>query len=277
MMDHDGDEHAYEAALAYDTVVVPRYAQPFAALLLDAVDIPARANILELACRTGYTSSALLALLREGRIVAIDDDPAFLHLARMRIGDEVGRRFFLKQEAVEALPFGDGVFTNVVGNLIDRATTDRGALLSEAARVLRAQAQLVLTMPLRGSFAEVLDLFREVALKHDLPGVAERVEQYAHSMPTREMWQTEVESRGFEHATVSTRTFSLTFAPDEPLLGDPATLAAAAPEWQWCALAADDPATVLYRVQDAISTYFRGRTFEVSVVAGCVSARRWRR
>ena len=32
---------------------------------------------------------------------------------------------------------------------------------------------------------------------------------------------------------------------------------------------ADDPAAVLYRVQESINTYFRGRTFEVTVIAGC--------
>src|SRR4029079_4999421 len=126
----------------------------------------------------------------------------FLEVARVRAGDELGRRLFLKQESVESLKFGNDVFTNVIGNLIDRATTDRGALLAEAARVLRPGGQLVLTMPLRGSFAEVVDLLREIALKHDLVAVSDRLDQYALSMPTREMWQTEVESRGFEKAQI---------------------------------------------------------------------------
>lgn len=264
-----------EAAYTYDTVVVPRYARYFGELLLQSVRLPTRANVLDLACRTGYPSTDLLHSLGEGRIVAIDPVPAFLALARQRAGSEVGRRYFLRQEHVEALSFGDAVFTNVVGNLIDRATTDRGALLREAARVLRPHGQISLTMPLQGSFAEVLDMFREVALKHDLAGVAERIEQYALSMPSPENWRQEVESRGFERALVQEQTFTLEYPSGADLLIDPAIHWAALPEWQWCAAAVDDPLSVLYQVQDTIDTYFRGRTFETTVVAGCITA--WRR
>jgi ubiquinone/menaquinone biosynthesis C-methylase UbiE len=273
MSDMAADEIDYQSALAYETVVIPQYARAFGELLLRAVIVPARANILDLSCRTGYPALELLRLMGEGRLVSIDPDSSFLELARERAGEEVGRRLFLKQESVEALPFGNQVFTNVVGNLVDRTTTDRGLLLSEAARVLVPGGQLVITMPLRGSFAEVLDLFREVALKHDLAGVSERVEQYAMSLPSREMWQTEIESRGFGDVSVEQSTFNLTFESGHHLFADPTTLVAAAPEWQWIASAIDSPADVIYRVQDAVDVYFRGRAFEVTVVAGCGSAR----
>jgi len=273
MSETAADEIDFQSALAYETAVIPRYARMFGDLLLRAVIVPARANILDLACRTGYPAMDLLRLLGEGRIVSIDPDASFLELTRERAGEEVGRRLFLKQESVEALPFGSGVFTNVVGNLVDRTTTDRGLLLSEASRVLTAHGQLVITMPLRGSFAEVLDLFREVALKHDLTAVNERIEQYAMSLPSREMWQTEIESRGFNDVTIDQSTFTLGFESGHELFADPATLVAAAPEWQWIASAIDDPSAVIYRVQDAVDVYFRGRTFETTVVAGCASAR----
>ena len=273
MSETAADEIDFQSALAYETAVIPRYARMFGDLLLRAVNVPARANILDLSCRTGYPAIELLRLLGEGRIVSIDPDPSFLELTRERIGSEVGRRMFLKQESVEALPFGNDVFTNVVGNLVDRTTTDRGLLLSEVSRVLVTGGQIVITMPLRGSFAEVLDLFREVALKHDLGAVSERVEQYAMSLPTREMWQTEIESRGFADVTVDQTNFSLGFESGHHLFSDPATLVAAAPEWQWIASAIEDPAAVIYRVQDAVDVYFRGRVFETTVVAGCASGR----
>ena len=47
---------------------------------------------------------------------------------------------------------------------------------------------------------------------------------------------------------------------------------AAMPEWQWCAAGYTDPAAVLYGLQDAVDIYFRGRVFEVTVRAGCLSA-----
>ncbi|MEI8259409.1 MAG: class I SAM-dependent methyltransferase [Deltaproteobacteria bacterium] len=273
MSENAAGELDFQSALAYETAVVPRYARMFGELLLRAVIVPARANILDLSCRTGYPGIELLRLLGEGRVVSIDPDPSFLELARERGGEDVGRTWFLKEESVEALPFGNGVFTNVVGNLVDRTTTDRGLLLSEAARVLMPGGQLVITMPLRGSFGEVLDLFREVALKHDLAGVSERIEQYAMSLPSREMWQTEIESRGFSEVAIEQDAFALEFETGHQVFSDPVTLVAAAPEWQWIASAVDDPAELIYRVQDAVDVYFRGRVFDTTVVTGCASAR----
>lgn len=263
----------FQSAVTYETAVVPRYARRFGALLLRALVVPARANILDLSCRTGYPSLEILRLLGDGHVVSVDPDSSFLELARERGGQAVGRTWFLKEESVEALPFGDGVFTNVVGNLVDRTTTDRGLLLSEASRVLAPGGQLVITMPLRGSFDEVLDLFREVALKHDLDRVSERIEQYAMSLPTREMWQTEIESSGLEDVHIEHDSFTLGFETGHQVFADPVTLVAAAPEWQWIASAVDDPSEVIYRVQDAVDVYFGGRTFETTVVTGCASAR----
>ncbi len=273
MSETAADEIDYQSALAYETVVIPTYARVFGELLLRSVNVPARANMLDLSCRTGYPTIELLRMMGEGRLVAIDPDPSYLELARERADEDVGRRLFLKQESVEALPFGNAVFTNVIGNLVDRTTTDRGLLLSEASRVLVPGGQLVITMPLRGSFNEVLDLFREVALKHDLAGVSERVEQYAMSLPSREMWQTEIESRGFVDVSIEQTTFPLEFESGHQLFADPTTLVAAAPEWQWIASAVEAPTEVIYRVQDAVDVYFRGRVFDVTVVAGCASAR----
>jgi ubiquinone/menaquinone biosynthesis C-methylase UbiE len=270
---HPSDE-AYQAALVYDSVVVPRYAGLFAQQLIQRVKIPPRGNVLDLSCRTGFPAVQLLPTLADGRIIAVDHDPVYLELARQRAGHEVGRRFFLKEENVESLSFANAVFSNVVGNLVDRTTTDRAALLSEIARVLKPGGQMVITMPLSGSFAEVLDMFREICLKHELTDVARRVEQYAQSMPSQQSWAEEITSHGFENVVIDVQSYTLAFESGAHLLTDPAMYVAAMPEWQWCAAGVEDVPSVLYSVQDTIDVYFRGRAFPVTVVAGCATAYR---
>ena len=48
--------------------------------------------------------------------------------ARARAGTDLGRRIFFKQGPPTSLGFSDEIFTNVIGNLIDRVTADRAAV-----------------------------------------------------------------------------------------------------------------------------------------------------
>jgi ubiquinone/menaquinone biosynthesis C-methylase UbiE len=265
---------ALEQALAYDAAFVPRFAQRFGERLLLALDLPPRANVLDLVCRTGYPAVQVLDRVRDGRVIALDQDGRFLELARARAGTDLGRRIFFKQGSPTSLGFSDEIFTNVIGNLIDRVTGDRAAVLAESARVLRPGGQLALTLPLRGSFLEVIDLLREIALRHDLGRLAERVEQYVQTMPTVESLRAEFEARGFERVSVDAWEFSLDYASSGDLLGDPLVQAAALPEWRSCAEATDHPDEVLAELRRCIDTYFEGRRFMLTVVGGCAVGQR---
>jgi ubiquinone/menaquinone biosynthesis C-methylase UbiE len=268
------DEAGFEAVLAYDAAFVPRYARRFGELMLPALDLPSRASVLDLACRTGYSAMALLDLVRDGRVIAMDSDARYLELARAHAGSDVNKRVFFKQSGATELRFGDEAFTNVVGNLVDRVAVDRGAVLSEAWRVLRPGGQVAFTTALRGSFLEVLDLLREVSLRFDLGRVTERVEQYAMAFPSPESLRQELDAHSFRSVAVETRPFTLEYASGRDLLSDPVIHSAALAEWTWCAEGAPEPQVVIDHLRDTIDVYFQGRVFELTVVAGCVTARR---
>ena len=265
---------ALEQALAYDAAFVPRFAQRFGERLLLALDLPPRANVLDLVCRTGYPAVQVLDRVRDGRVIALDQDARFLELARARAGTDLGRRIFFKQGSPTSLGFSDEIFTNVIGNLIDRATGDRAAVLTESARVLRPGGQLALTLPLRGSFLEVVDMLREIALRHDLGRLGERVEQYVNAMPTVESLRVEFEARGFERVSVDAWEFTLEYASSGDLLSDPLVQAAALAEWRFCAEATDQPDDVMVELRRCIDTYFEGRRFLLTVVGGCAVGQR---
>lgn len=259
----------------YDGIVWPRYARVFGELVLRAVALPPGAAVLDVSCRTGVVAAEILRAMPDSTVMALDSDDGFLDAARARSADEDGRRLFVaRQDDLVHLAFSEGAFTNVVGSLVDRATNDRQALFTEARRVLRPGGQLVLSQPLRGSFFEILDMLREVATKFDITALTERVEQYAQSLPSAEQWAREAEESGFMDAAVDEDSLVLGYTSGAEVLGDPALHMATLPECQWCAEAAPDAMAVLYQVQHAIDTYFRGRVFELTVHAGCLSARR---
>ncbi|MBL8680522.1 MAG: class I SAM-dependent methyltransferase [Myxococcales bacterium] len=271
----DDDEDPSLRAARYDGIVWPRYARVFGELAARVVDLPQGAAVLDVSCRTGVLTAEILRAMPDATVMALDSDHSFLDAARARSADDDGRRLFVaQQDDLVHLAFSDGAFTNVVGSLVDRATNDRQALFSEALRVLRPGGQLVLSQPLRGSFMELLDMLREVATKYDMTALTERVEQYAQSLPSAEQWAREAEECGFLDATVDDDSLVLGYTSGSEVLADPALHVATLPECQWCAEAAPDPMAVLYQVQNAIDTYFRGRVFELTVHAGCLSARR---
>lgn len=273
-MSAEEEARALERVLRYDAAFVPRFAQRFGRHLLDALDLGPKSSALDLAFRTGYPSVDLLDRRDDLRVIALDTEAQHLELARARAGAALGRRLFVKQGAAYPLSFGDGVFTHVFANLVDRLGVEREGVIREAARVLEPRGQLAFTLCLRGSFAEVQDLLREVALARDLPGVTERVERYAASLPDEDTLRAELTRRGFDEVLVESWEFTLDHPSAESLFGDAAVEFAALAEWRWCAEGAPQPESVLRALRHAIDTYHQGRTFSLTVVGGCVTARR---
>ena len=270
----DEDEQQLRVA-QYDAIVWTRYARVFGELALRALALPQQASVLDLSIRTGILAEEVLRALPDVSVMGLDNDEVFLEATRQRNADADGRRLFVARQAeLDHLGFDDQSFTNVMGSLIDRATSDRHLVFSECFRVLRPYGQLVLTQPLRGSFMEILDMLREVATKYDVVALTERVEQYAQSLPSAEQWVAEAEQYGFSDVAMDEDSLVLGYSSGTDVLGDPALHHAALPECQWCAEATPDPMAVLYQVQHAIDTYYRGRVFELTVHAGCLSARK---
>lgn len=268
----DGDDQTFEVALAYDAAFVTRYARRFGERLLAALRVAPRPSVLDLACRTGYPTSQILERLPDGRVIALDRDAKFIEVARARMGADVGRKIFLKQAVATELRFGAEVFSHVVCNLLDRVSVDRAAVLSEAQRVLVADGQMVFTLALQGSFAEVVDLLREIATRHDYARLAERVEQYAATLPSADQVRDELIARGFTGVEVSAWEFTLDYGSSSELFADPVIQHAALSDWRWCAEAAPEPDAALAALRQGFDTYFAGGRFGVTVVGGVASA-----
>lgn len=263
-----------EDAALYDAHVVPRYSTLFGRLLLSELPAQERLQVLDVGCGTGYPALEVLRRLGDGgRVIAIDSEAALIDLARTRALDEAGRRIFFKVESAEELSFGDEVFDVVIGNLALGAFQSPARALSEMERVLVPSGRLLLTQALEGTFEEVLDMFRELALKHDDGQLAQRVERIAARYPSASTLEAAVTAAGFAEVSVRVEEFQITFPSAADVFTDPMMRIVAVPEWRWIAGFGEGSETLLGKVQRSLETYFGAGPLSLRVSAGLVTAR----
>jgi ubiquinone/menaquinone biosynthesis C-methylase UbiE len=276
-----------QEAAFYDSVVVPRYSTLFSRPLLDAIPRGTRGQVLDLGCGTGHPAIDVLRRMTDhGRVIAVDRDSGLVDLARRRAIESHGKRIFFKVEPAHELSFGDEVFDIVVGNLVLGAVDTElswggaglppgeRAVLGEVRRVLAPGGRALLSRPLAGTFEEVIDMLREVALRRDLGPAQKRVELLAARYPTREAWAEQLTSAGFAPVDVQAHEHKLAFKSARDLFADPLVRAIAVSEWRWVAGLEAGSETVLTDCERALETYFAGGPVSLTVIAGAASAGR---
>ncbi|MDB4947164.1 MAG: Biotin synthesis protein BioC [Labilithrix sp.] len=261
-----------EDAAIFETSVVPSYLSLFAEQLVEMI-VPARdARVVHLQCRTGYPDRLLHGPLPDAHVYGCDESEPAIELARAKVEAQPG--FVADYRVVEGhvTPFPEAAFSHGFAIHPASAPLDRRAVLDELARIVAPRGQALVAMPLRGSFAEVADLLRECALKHELNDLMMAVETMTQLRPTEETLRKELETAGFDHVVVDTLPRSLRFASGRALLEDPAARLLWLPELR-ASLGLTDERPLTY-VRDAIDKYWSEGTFELTLHVGVVSGRR---
>jgi ubiquinone/menaquinone biosynthesis C-methylase UbiE len=262
-----------EEAALYDSVVVPRYNARFAQLLLRAIPKGQRARVVDLGCGTGQPAFSLLERLDVGaRVIAIDQNPTLVELARRRAMTVSGSRIFFKVESAERLSFGAQVFDTAVGNLVFSDLERPEEALAEARRVLVPDGRLLLTRAMEGTFVEILDMFREVAIRHDLPDVTARTAEVARRYPSATAFANEVRAAGFEDVSVDVEPFRLSFRNARELFADPLFNFVGLAEWRWIAGFEKGRERLLEEIETSLDVYFAGGPLSLTVEAGLLEA-----
>ncbi len=260
-------------AAVVDTFVVPRYLSLYGELLLELFLAAEGARIAHLGCRTGYPDRQLVARIPRSSLVGLDPSEAALELARSKAA-ELGS-VDLSYHRVTTWPTGfeAGDFSHVVSLHPPARPELRAELFREAARLLCSGGQALIALPLRGSYQEVFDLFREYALKNDETELGNLLEQAAALQPTLETLSEELEAAGFDDVDVELRPASVAFDSGRDFVEDPATRLLILPELG-PALDGDALAKPSLYLRDAIDKYWSEARFELSLTVGCANARK---
>lgn len=264
---------ALRHAARYETRVAPHWDALFTGLLFQEVPEGDRLRVLHLGCRGGRATVDLLRRLgHRGRVIAIDPDPAFVDLARRRAHDEVGRRVFFKVESPESLTFGTGVFDVIVANLAHGPVQQPAAALGEMKRVLAPGGKLVLARPLHGTFVEILDMLREIAMTRGDEALRRGVGHVAAKDPTPAELAAAVRATGFTELEVRHQSYRLTFRTAQQAFADPVLQWVGADRWQALGEQRDDRSELLAEAERRLDTYFAGGPLSLTVEAGIAVA-----
>ena len=240
-------------AAVYDRDISPVWTQPFGKLLLGQVaTLPGKTTILDVMCHTGDPGLELLRRFPDSRLVAIDPSAAMIDVARQKAGPLLSRRVFLRTEAGEPkLPFDEAAFDLVVSNLGLHESAQPHLLLRELARVAKPGAQIITTVPLRGTFAEFYSLLETELQGRELE--QQRLSSHLQSWPDVDVVRGWAKAAGLAEVELLISPFSLLFAGAVDLYYAP--LIEFGPLLAWKSLFDRDPAemqTVFISLRDRI-------------------------
>lgn len=253
--------------------MVPRYLSFFGELALELLLAGEGARIVHLGCRTGYPDRQLCDLASGAELIGLDTSASALELAKGKLAGDGAPpvEYLLANE----LPTGleGGAFSHALCLHPVGSAHDRGLLYREMYRLLCDNGQALVALPLRGSFQEIGDLFREYALKHDDGDFGKIVEEAMASRHSIETLSEEIEASGLDDVDVEIRTTTLTFDSGRAFMEDPVTRLLILPELS-LSLGGGDLEKPLAYARDAIDKYWSEGKFELTVNVGCASARK---
>ena len=262
-------------ARIYDDEIAPIWAARFGKMLLRNLDVPARSQVLDVSCGTGYPTVEILRRMAENegsRLIAIDSSSAMLDVARRKVADlgSLAKKVFFRTEsAVPKLSFADDVYDLVVCNLGLTEMPSLEIAVRDFARGAQKGGEVRCTLPLAGTFQEFHDLYREVLIKHDKHEALDRLDRHIASYPTVEQVERCMKSAGLV-GEVEIEEFSLLFKSSREFFFAPVIEYGPLAEWKDVAGGGQEMQDVFWYIKESIDAYFDGRPFQATVKAGCL-------
>jgi len=259
-------------ASVYDADVWPlgplRAAEP----LLRALPRRPGTVALEFGCATGKLTRAVAERLdADSRVVAGDPSPAMIDIANA----EPSPRVTYQAADLSPLPVPAASCDLVYSNLAIAELPRPGDAVTELGRALKPGGKLLVSLPLRGSWAEFLDLYRDVLREHGKHDALASLQAYEKTLPdpaTATRW---LETAGLANVTLETVRWELLFKSAREFFFAPIIELGPLSTWKQIAGGrGGEMQDVFFFVKEAIETYFSGMVFPVTMVVGLLQGDR---
>lgn len=263
-----------EAAM-YESLVVPRYMDAFGVLAVPMLIPSSRAVVAQLPCRTGYPAALLASQLPGCALSGVDNAPAALDLARAKASLVTGIATDYVHSQGLPTPLLPHQYTHSLGLHPLGIEGNYVAVFAEHHRLLTRGGQMVVSLPLRGSYPEIYDMLREYALRHDKPHFGESVDEAARQRPNPETLSQQIEAAGFTDVEVGVDLVAVAFPNGRDFLNDPIARLVVGPDIRSSFKSGNGSVELaLEYATDAISKYWSEIAFELTVNIGSASARK---
>jgi ubiquinone/menaquinone biosynthesis C-methylase UbiE len=258
-------------AAVYDEEILPLWTQRFGRMVLRDLELPPKSMVLDVGCATGHVALEILRKTEDGRVIALDSHGPLLDVARRKAGDLSHRRIFFRTEQFkDRLSFADDVFNLAYSNARLHEFADPAVLVREFARITRPGGRVILTLPLRGTWDEFYDIYREVLTKHDKSDMLTKLEETIERLPTPDQAMGWLTDAGLQEADLEVEEFQLLFKSSREFFFAPVIEYGPLSTWKEIAGRGEDMQQVFWHIKEAIDTYFAGRAFQVTVKAACL-------
>lgn len=274
--------HLDKFARVYDDEILPIYGQRFLEMILRQVAPTPGASLLEVGCTTGDLALELVRVHDEAsRVIAVDEFAGFIEAARQKLALQQNqiprasqRLFFRSQSFLPRLPFAEEVYDTTVAHRAFEQTEDPAALMFELSRVTKTGGQVVITLPLAGTWQEVWDIFEEVLEKHGEPAQKAAFTRARGALPDGETVIRWLEAAGLTDVRSEIAQWELLFRSAREFFFAPVVEHGPLPRWKAIAGSGEAMHEIFFLLKEAIDTYFAGRAFPASILAGCFSGRK---
>jgi hypothetical protein len=169
----------------------------------------------------------------------------------------------------------DDLVDVAVSNLTLGDLPDPAAGLAALASRARPGGRVIVSLRLRGSWGELLDLYRDVLIAENKAAALSALAAYEATLPDGETAARWMERAGLTDVTVDLARVELLFRSAREFFFSPAIEFGPLPHWKRIAGGrGDQMQDTFFFVKEAIDTYFAGSVFPVTLALGCVTATR---
>jgi ubiquinone/menaquinone biosynthesis C-methylase UbiE len=257
------------AAIWEDSVVSiweSRLIPPLAA----AIALPEEGSVLVAECRTGLLPILLAERLNpDVRIVALDPSREMLDIARAKL-EAVTSAVWLEARGTEQLTYSESVFkaSFCAAGILTKDDVNR--IASELTRITVSGGPIGLVVPLRDTFVEFYDLFREALIALDLGSLESQLEAFVDDLFDEEALRVDLVAAGVKDAEIHRVRFEVPFNSGQDFLLSPLVESLYLPYWMLICREDEVREQIFFRVLQAMDRYFWGLGINLTAEAAWV-------
>jgi len=238
--------------------------------LAAAVELPEDGSILVAECRTGLLPLLLTERLNEEvRVVAIDPYREMLDIARPKL-EAKGNNVWLEARGTEQLTYSDHVFKASFCPAGILTKDDVNRITSELTRMTISGGTIGLVVPLRDTFVEFYDLFREALVAMDMLHLETQLEAFVDDLFDEEALRVDLVAAGVKNAQIHKVRFEVPFASGQDFLLSPLVESLYLPYWMTICCEDEVREQIFFRVLQAMDRYFWGLGINLTAEAAWV-------